>query len=256
MLVPGLASVTFRALSVPRVVDLARSCGLWTVEWDGDVHVPVHDLAGARDARDRCAGAGLSVSAYGSGYHAGATDPAGWPAVVASAIELGAPRIRVRAGATGSAGTSAGQRSRVVAAIRAAAECADDYGVRIAVEHRRGTLTDTPESAHRLYAEVGHGSVVPCWRPGGARDVAGAVEEVRTLLPRLTSAHVFSRDAAGGRDRLPLAAREDLWRPVLAELARDGVDRHVLLESVADDSPQRFREDAAVLLAWVSAVAA
>ncbi|MEU4801662.1 TIM barrel protein [Actinosynnema sp. NPDC023587] len=255
MLVPGLASVTFRALSVPRVVDLARSCGLWTVEWAGDVHVPVHDLAGARDARDRCADAGLSVSAYGSYYRAGVTDPVEWPAAVAVATELGAPRIRVWAGTAGSAGTSAGQRSRVVSAIRDAARFAEDYGIRIALEHHRGTLTDTLESANRLHAEVGHGSVVPYWQPRGGQDAASAVEEVRTLLPRLTTAHVFSWGAGGGRDRLPLAARADLWRPVLAELARDGVDRHVLLEFVADDSPERFREDAAVLLSWVNAAA-
>ncbi len=253
VLVPGLVSVTFRALPVHEVVDLARSCGLWTVEWGGDVHVPLHDLSAARDARIRCADAGLSVSAYGSYHRAGVTDPAEWPAVLATAAELGAPQVRVWAGQGGSAETSAERRSLVVAAIRDAAVRAEDYGIRIALEYHRNTLTDTLESATRLYAEVGHGSVVPYWQPRGGQDAAGAVEEVRTLLPRLTTAHVFSWDAAGGR--LPLAAREDLWRPVLAELTRDGVDRHVLLEFVADDSPSRFRTDAATLLEWVNAVA-
>ncbi|XVV03667.1 sugar phosphate isomerase/epimerase family protein [Actinosynnema sp. CA-248983] len=256
MLVPGLVSVTFRALPVPEVVDLARSCGLWAVEWGGDVHVPLHDLPAARDARDRCADAGLSVSAYGSYYRAGVTDPDEWPRVLATAAELGAPRIRVWAGNTGSAQTPPDQRARVVAAVRDAAVRAEDYGIRIAVEHHRNTLTDTLESANRLYAEVGHGSVVPYWQPRGGQDVASAVEEVRTLLPRLTTAHVFSWGPGGGTDRLPLVAREDLWLPALAELARDGVDRHVLLEFVVDDSPERFREDAAVLLRWISAVAA
>ncbi|WP_433266531.1 sugar phosphate isomerase/epimerase family protein [Actinosynnema sp. CS-041913] len=253
MLVPGLVSVTFRALSVPEVVDLARSCGLWAVEWGGGVHVPLHDLPAARDARNRCADAGLTVPSYGSRYRAGVTDRAEWSGVVATAAELGAPQVRVRAGDSGSAETSAEQRSVVVQAIRDAAERAEDYGVRIAVDYRRHTLTDTLESATRLYAEVGHGSVAPCWQPRGAQDVASAVEEVRTLLPRLTTAHVFSRNAAD--DRLSLAAREDLWRPVLAELARDGVDRYALLESVADDSPERFRIDAAALLSWITAVA-
>jgi 3-dehydroshikimate dehydratase len=256
VLIPGVVSVTFRALSVPEVVELARECGLWAVEWGGDVHVPLGDLAAARDARQRCADAGLATSSYGSYYRAGVTDPAEWDAVLATAVELGAPQVRVWAGTTGSADTPDARRAVVVDAIRAAAEAAEAVGVRVALEYHPGTLTDTSASATRLYAEVGHGSVVPYWQPGGAQDVSAAVEEVRTLLPMLTTAHVFSWGPGGWSDRLPLAAREDLWTPVLRELGRDGVDRYALLEFVADDSPDAFRADAATLLGWLSAPAA
>jgi sugar phosphate isomerase/epimerase len=256
VLLPGLVSVTFRALSVPEVVALARDCGLRAVEWGGDVHVPLNDLVAARDARQRCADAGLTVSSYGSYYRAGVTDPAEWDAVPATAVELGAPQIRVWAGNTGSATTSGGQRAAVVDAIRAAADAAEAAGVRVALEYHPDTLTDTLESAKRLFAEIGHGSVVPYWQPGGAQDVSDAVEEVRALLPALTTAHVFSWGPGGWSDRLPLAAREDLWSPVLRELGRDGVDRFVLLEFVADDSPEVFRADAATLLGWLSSASA
>ncbi|MEU4739109.1 TIM barrel protein [Actinosynnema sp. NPDC023658] len=252
MLLPGLVSVTFRALTVPDVVALARGCGLRAVEWGGDVHVPVDDLAAARDARRRCADAGLVTSAYGSYYRAGVTDRAEWGSVLATAVELGAPQVRVWAGTTGSAATSAGQRAAVVEAIRAAAVEAEAAGVRVAVEYHPGTLTDTPDSATRLFTEVGHAAVVPYWQPGGAQDVAGAVGEVRALLPALTTAHVFSWGPGGYSDRLPLAAREDLWLPVLRELGRDGVDRYASLEFVAGDSPEAFRADAATLLGWLS----
>ncbi|NUT53633.1 MAG: xylose isomerase, partial [Saccharothrix sp.] len=140
----------------------------------------------------------------------------------------------------------------VVDAIRAAAVAAEAAGVRVAVEYHPNTLTDALESATRLFAEVGHGSVVPYWQPGAAQDVAEAVEEVRTLLPVLTTAHVFSWGPGGWSDRMTLAAREDLWLPVLHELGRDGVDRYALLEFVADDSPEAFRADAATLVAWLS----
>ncbi|WP_367134155.1 TIM barrel protein [Saccharothrix sp. HUAS TT1] len=251
MLTPGLASVTFRALPVPEVVALAHECGLSAVEWGGDAHVPLNDLAAARDARRRCADAGLVVSAYGSYHRAGVSDPAEWDAVLATAVELGAPRVRVWAGTTGSADASAGQRAAVVDALRAAAVAAEAAGVVVAVEYHPNTLTDALPSATRLFAEVGHPSPAPYWQPGGAQDVPAALGEVRALLPALTTAHVFSWGPGGWSDRLPLAAREDLWLPVLREVGRDGVDRHVLLEFVADDSPAAFRADAATLLGWL-----
>ncbi|MEU5696007.1 TIM barrel protein [Actinosynnema sp. NPDC020468] len=249
MLVPGVDSVTFRALSVPRSVELAASCGMWAVEWSSRVHVPTHDLAAAREARERCADAGLAVSAYGSSHRVGVSPPADWPPVLATARELGAPEIRATAGDSGSASTSPARRAEVVAAVRAAAEDAGRFGVRLSLARLPGTLTDTLESAVLLAAEVGHGAAVPCWRSTGGQRAASAVEEVRALLPRLTAAYVGSRDRDGRR--LPAAAREDLWMPVLRELARDGVERHVVLESAAED----VRADAAVLLGWVSAAA-
>lgn len=256
MLLPGLVSVTFRALSVPEIVDLAAGCGLWAVEWGGDVHVPLGDLVAARETRSRCADSGLTISSYGSYYRAGVTDPAEWAEVLATATELGAPSIRVWAGTAGSAEATPRQRAAVVESLREAAVAAQEQGVHIALEYHHGTLTDTLESATLLYAEVCHGSVLPYWQPSGGQEAAHALEEVRTLLPLLTTAHVFSWGPAGWSDRLPLEAREDLWRPVLAELNRDGVDRYALLEFVQQDSPEVFRRDAATLLGWISDLAA
>lgn len=256
MLLPGLVSVTFRALSVPEIVDLALDCGLWAVEWGGDVHVPLGDLAAAQDTRSRCADSGLAICSYGSYYRAGVTDIAEWPEVLATAAELGAPSIRVWAGTAGSAEATPSQRAAVVTALREAAIAAEAQGLHVALEFHRGTLTDTLESTTRLVAEVGHGSVLPYWQPSGGQDVPSALDEVRTLLPLLSTAHVFSWGPAGGSDRLALDAREDLWRPVLAELNRDGVDRYALLEFVPEDSPEAFRRDAATLLGWISDLAA
>jgi 3-dehydroshikimate dehydratase len=79
--------------------------------------------------------------------------------------------------------------------------------------------------------------------------VFSAVHEVRTLEP--VTAHVFSWGPGGFQDRLPLSARRDMWKPVLGELARDGIDRNALLEFVIDDSPEQFREDAKTLLSYL-----
>lgn len=241
MLIPGLVSVTFRQLSIEEIGELAIECGLQAVEWGADVHVPPCDFAAARRALDT----GLKVAAYGSYYRAGVTDRSELAGILETAAELDAPLVRVWAGTQGS--EECADRGPVVEALQHAAEHAEAMGTRIALEYHRNTLTDTLESTLDLLAEVE--GVVPYWQPRGGQDVFSAVHEVRTLEP--VTAHVFSWGPGGGKDRLPLKARKDLWRPVLTELARDGIDRNVLLEFVVDDSPEAFRADAKTLLSYL-----
>ncbi|MFD9705060.1 sugar phosphate isomerase/epimerase family protein [Lentzea sp. NPDC059081] len=241
MLIPGVVSVTFRQLTVPQIGDLATGCGLQAVEWGADVHVPPGDFAAARQALDT----GLKVAAYGSYYRAGVSDRAELAPVLETAAELDAPLVRVWAGRTGSA--ECADRGAVVEALQHAVEHADAMGTKIALEYHANTLTDTLDSAVQLLDEVD--GVVSYWQPRGGQDVFSAVHEVRTLEP--VTAHVFSWGPGGFQDRLPLADRRDLWKPVLGELARDGVERNALLEFVRDDSPEQFREDAKTLLSYL-----
>jgi 3-dehydroshikimate dehydratase len=241
MLIPGLVSVTFRQLSIEEIGELATACGLQAVEWGADVHVPPGDFVAARKALDT----GLKVAAYGSYYRAGVTPRDELPAILETAAELDAPLVRVWAGTSGSAECT--DRAVVVDALRHAVEHAEAMGTRISLEYHRNTLTDTLDSTVQLLEEVP--GAVPYWQPRGGQDVFSAVHEVRTLEP--VTAHVFSWGPGGGKDRLPLHARKDMWRPVLTELARDGVDRNVLLEFVIDDSPEEFRRDAKSLLSYI-----
>ncbi|TDV53794.1 sugar phosphate isomerase/epimerase family protein [Actinophytocola oryzae] len=238
-LVPGLVSVTFRQLAVPEIVALAVGHGMRAVEWGGDVHVPAGDLATAREVASRCADAGIEIEAYGSYYRAAGD----FGPVLATAVALDAPRIRVWAGGRGSAHET--ERRRVVENLRDAAAQAESAGIEVAVEYHAGTLTDTLASAVALFDEVP--ALRPYWQPPVGSTLADARE---ALVLRPVAAHVFSWDDTGRR--LPLAARADLWRPVLAELAALPGTRHVLLEFVRDDDPTAFAEDAAVLREWVA----
>ncbi|MGB3441580.1 MAG: TIM barrel protein [Actinophytocola sp.] len=236
-MIPGLVSVTFRQLSPAEIVTLVVDAGLEAIEWGGDVHVPPGDLHTAREVRARCADNGIAIEAYGSYYRAdGDFGP-----VLATALALGTPRIRVWAGSNGSAAEP--DRGAVVEDLRAAAALAGADGVELAVEYHANTLTDTLGSALALFAEVP--ALKPYWQP----PIGSTVDDALTAVPALepVAAHVFSW--AGDGARLPLAAREDLWRPVLAALP---ADCHVLLEFVRDDSPEAFAHDAATLRAWLS----
>ncbi|MPZ80220.1 MAG: TIM barrel protein [Actinophytocola sp.] len=233
--VPGLVSVTFRHLGVAEIVPLVAGAGLRAIEWGGDVHVPTP--VAARDAAARCAAAGVEIAAYGS-YYRCAGD--GFADVLATAVALGAARIRVWAGRHGSAAEP--DRAAVVADLARVAAMAAGEGVEICVEYHANTLTDTLESTVDLLAAVP--AVRPYWQPPIGDRPAGALAAVRALRP--VTAHVFTWDDAGRR--LPLAAGETLWRPVLAALP---ATRYALLEFVRDDDPAAFAEDAATLLAWL-----
>ena len=236
-MIAGLVSVTFRQLTPAEIVSLAVDAGLAAVEWGGDVHVPVGDLRTARDVAARSADSGLAVEAYGSYYRADGD----FRPVLETALALEAPRIRVWAGAKGSAEEP--DRAAVVEDLREVAALANGDGVEIAVEYHANTLTDTIGSALALFEDVP--ALKPYWQPPIGSTVEDALAAVPALDP--VAVHVFSWADDG--TRLPLAARESLWRPVLAALPPD---RHALLEFVRDDSPEAFREDAATLRAWLT----
>ncbi|MCP3802845.1 TIM barrel protein [Allokutzneria sp. A3M-2-11 16] len=248
MIVPGVVSVTFRQLSVPEIVRLTADAGLRAITWGGDVHVPVGDLAAAERARSLTGDAGLIVEGYGSYYKAGESEPAAFADALRTAVALGAPVIRVWAGVTGAADTDPARRAAVTEDLRRCADLAAVHGTRVAVEYHVETLTDDIDSATRLFDEVD--ALVPYWQPKETPEVDACVKEVRSLLPKLRTVHAFSWGPDGFTERLPLADRADLWRPVLAELNADGQDRFVLLEFVPDDSVEQFRSDAAALLGW------
>ncbi|MER7012222.1 TIM barrel protein [Saccharopolyspora sp. NPDC000359] len=254
MIIPGLASVTFRQLDPAQVVSVAVDCGLEVVEWGGDVHVPVGATGTARTVAALCADHGIGIGSYGSYHKAGRTPKSEFDEVVRTAVALGAPRVRVWAGVVGSAEADVDERARVVADLRRCADACEAAGMRLTVEHHVQSLTDDIDSTLRLREEVGHDALVPHWQPRELPVAAGCVREVRALLPDLTSVHAFSWGADGFTERLALADRLDLWDAVLRELAADGERREVLLEFVPGDSVEACRRDAAVLRERIAAV--
>jgi len=206
--------VTLRALPIDEVVAVAARAGLECIEWGGDVHVPPGDLSAARHARAATEAAGLRVASYGSYWRcAGPFD-----AVLASARELGAPRVRVWAG-----DSTAASVPEVASAAREAARA-----IPVAFEFHGGTLTEDIDAALSLIAA----SSVPCyWQPPQDMGDDEALDGLRRL-PRVAAVHVFSWWP--GATRLPLCARRSLWERVFAAY-RDG---DALLEFVPGDDPE------------------
>ncbi|WP_250036610.1 sugar phosphate isomerase/epimerase family protein [Paractinoplanes maris] len=240
---PGLLSVTLRHLTPEEVVAIAADAGLAAVEWGGDIHVPHGDLDAAARVAALTTRAGLEVSAYGSYYRLGHSDDQ--EAVVATAIRLGAPAIRVWAGRQGSASAGAAYRARVRDDALRLAGLAGDIG--IVLEYHRDTLTDTRMSTAALLDDVRGAGVRSLWQPQPERSPDENAGDLRALLPDLANLHVFAWNP--DRSRLPLAAHRDRWAAWLAVAAEAPGDRFASLEFVPGDDPAQVRTDAATLRA-------
>jgi 3-dehydroshikimate dehydratase len=259
MIRAGLVSITFRKLTPVDIVALVKQAGLETIEWGGDVHVPHGDVAQARAVRQMTADAGLRVAAYGSYYRVGDGQPCPFESVLESAVALGAPLIRVWAGARGSAGADAAYRDLVVQDSRRIADLAAAAGVGVAYEYHGRTLTDTSESAGALLDAVAHANVRSYWQPRSPGTCERNLAELAAIMPWLMNVHVFhwrAKDAAPNEvERRPLSEGASDWGRYLARVAGDPQDHTAMLEFVAGDRPEQFLEDARTFKAWLGACA-
>jgi sugar phosphate isomerase/epimerase len=254
MIHPGLVSITFRKLSPAEIVSLVRKAGLRGIEWGGDIHVPHGDIERAREVRAMTAESGLRVAAYGSYYRAGWSEANGLPfrRVLDSALELGAPSIRVWPGVKGSADVDEAGRWAVIEDLRRIAEMAGQVGVRVATEFHGSTLTDTNESASQLLVEVDHPNLHTGWQPHNGEATADCVEGLQAVAPRLDNIHVFHWWPTSA-DRHPLADGTERWAEFWRVLRTLPGERFALLEFVPGDTEAAFLRDAATLLSWLGA---
>ncbi|AKC82665.1 xylose isomerase [Verrucomicrobia bacterium IMCC26134] len=253
MIHPGLVSITFRKLCPLEIVELVRKADLRGIEWGGDIHVPHGDVARAREVRAITQEAGLRVAAYGSYYRAGSSESNGlaFRSVLDSAVELGAPTIRVWPGVKGSADVDENGRWNVIEDLRRIASLAAQVGVSITLEFHGGTLTDTNDSAAQLLVEVDHPNVFTGWQPHNGELTADCVNGLRAVLSRVSTLHVFHWWPTS-RDRHPLAEGEARWSEFWRELRTLPDEHYALMEFVPDDTPEAFIRDASTLRKWLN----
>ncbi len=251
MIKSGLVSITFRKLSPEEVVALVSKAGLDGIEWGGDIHVPHGDTKRAAEVRKMTADAGLAVAAYGSYYKVGhEEDSVPFEAVVATAVELGAPTIRVWPGAKGSADADDEYRSLVVSESQRIADLAGKAKITVSYEFHPNTLTDTNESALKLLQEVAHENIRTYWQPPSKWEPDLCLEGLNAVSPWLTNVHAYYWDKTTG-EHLTLAEGQDAWKRYLPVVAALEAEHYVMLEFVKDNSPEVFLTDAATLKGWL-----
>lgn len=247
---PGLVTVTFRQLSPEEILGMAGESGLEVLEWGGDVHVPAGDTRRAREVGDLTREAGLRTICYGSYYRAGHEGEGGQPGfadVLATAVALGAPAIRVWAGTRGSAAADDAYFARVCEDAKRLGDLAGGQGVRIAFEFHGETLNDNAEAAARFLGALPHPNIDTLWQPLVSLDAEEQRRSLQVVLPRLAHVHVYHWLPGDPIERRPLAEGAGAWRGWLAAMRSAGRRPDALLEFVRGDRPDALAADAEIL---------
>jgi 3-dehydroshikimate dehydratase len=251
---PGLVSITFRSLSPKHIIDLAARGGVEGIEWGGDVHVPHGNPVLAGELATMTKEAGLCSAAYGSYYRVGGESADLFKRIIDISLALQTKIIRVWAGGLGSNEAGAADRQRVTKDALRISDLAAAAGLTIACEWHGGTLTDTAESARRLFADVSHPAFRTYWQPHRLMPVERCLKDLEAAKPRLVGLHVFQWNEATG-DREPLADGQSAWQRYLASAAPSLPDgAFALLEFVKADDPNQFLLDAQTLRQWLSPI--
>ncbi|MBS6642712.1 MAG: sugar phosphate isomerase/epimerase [Clostridiaceae bacterium] len=245
MIIPGMVSATFRNKPAPDILRLCREAKLEAVEWSENAHVMPDDPKGAGALYEMTREAGLWVAAYGSYYRLGQQkDPqAVFRKSLVSAAALHAPVIRIWAGSEPSAEVDG--KIRLELAEEAALICsmAEEYGIKIAMEWHKNTLTDTNESAVRFLKEADHKNLYCLWQPTVALSMKERTEGLDLLGERLLNLHIYYwLDGV----RRPLSEGIGEWKQYLDHVDQSA-DRFGLLEFVMDNTEEQFLQDAETL---------
>lgn len=255
-LTPGLVSVSFDALPTSRVLELAVSAGLSAIEWSARSHVPNGSFDVARELGQATRGSGLEVANYGSYLRLGEAgcEEQAWRPVLDTAVTLGAPAVRVWAGARSSSKADSEYRHAVTTGMRRFADAAAARGMGVVIEHHAHTLTDDTESALTLIADVDRPNVRLSWQPPNPLNFAGRLADLRAVRDVSADVHAFhwSLDTQGDVIRHRLIEGESDWRGYLGALAAGTNDRRVLLEFVPNDDPELLHDEAELLRAWIA----
>ena len=244
----GLVSISFRKNTVEEILDACRAAGLSSVEWGGDVHVPVGDIPNAERVKALTEKAGLTVSAYGSYYKLGdeGNTEEKMHALAETAKALGAPFIRVWAGKKSSDRFLKAERAAFVAESQRLADIAAEYGLRVCFECHRDTLTDEYHNTLAFLREIDRENVGSLWQPLQSRTESYNLDSAAVHAPFVRHIHVFHWDSDG---RYPLGEGHGIWTRYLAPFA--GTDTSLMLEFMHDDKLETLCETADALRAIV-----
>lgn len=245
MLETGLVSVSFRNLTPEKIVELTKQAQLEGIEWGGDVHVPAGDVETAKRVRKLTEDAGLKVFAYGSYYRPGEQPVEEFMPVLECAKALGAPVIRVWAGAKWSWRADEAYVQKVISDTQAICDIAAKENIAVSYEYHGWTLTDNRFSATEVHREVGRENMALYWQPNFCLTDEENILALRMVLPRMKDVHVFFWDCLG--ERFPLQDAEPLWQQFVDIIRKDEKPHRLMLEFFKDNSIEQFAQDAQTL---------
>jgi sugar phosphate isomerase/epimerase len=253
MLNTGLVSITFRKLTPEKIIELVCNAKLQGIEWGGDIHVPHGNIEAAQSVGHMTRQAGLNVAAYGSYYRVGESESEQlkFTDVLASAIALGAPLIRVWAGRKNSQDADEVYWNKVVEDAKRIADLASKHGITIVFEFHDGTLNNVPQSCVKLLGDVGCENVRTYWQPmhgaGADKNCIG----IDMIMPAISGVHVFHWWPDHLVRHLLCEGQSD-WQRYIQKFKDSDSNCYLFIEFVKDDDTENFLKDAETLKNWVT----
>ncbi len=226
----GLVSVSFRSLSVERIIEITRAAGLDTIEWGGDVHVPAGDIKRAEEVARLTEQAGLHTYSYGSYYRIGASAPDDILGVIWCAEALGAKIVRVWAYNKGTDEVSADEYERAVGDARRI--CRTAQNITFCLECHNNTLTDSYASAVKFLADVGCENLKLYWQPNQYRTHGYNLDAARAISAVCRGVHVFAWE---GDEKFPLEHHTERWKEYARIIRKKAPDAEFMLEFMHDN---------------------
>ena len=235
-----------KKMKADNVVKLAEKAGLKAIEWSEHHHIRPGDAKEAMRIASIMEDCNLEVASYGSYFRLSS----GMDIIPSldTAEALGARTVRIWGGSKPSRKMTDRERLLMADEALRAADAASGYGMTLALEWHRDTVTDTNESAIGFLNMVGHPNLKSFWQPTPGLSMKERIEGLNLLGERLVNIHTYYWQ---GEDRLPLKDGEKYWKEYLEHIRGD---HYMLLEFVKDDSVSQFMEDSATLKEWTSSM--
>lgn len=248
---PGLVSISFRALKPEEIITWSKKSGLSAVEWGGDVHVPSGNAGTALAVGEATRKAGLRMPEYGSYYKIGYNDPHDIEGVINSANLLGTRTIRLWAYTKSVSAASPAEYEAAVADAKRICSLAPD--MTFSLECHNGSLTEEYHGALQFLKDVACPNFKMFWQPNQFRTHEYNLEALEALLPYIRAVHVFSWEGQDGKNVMfPLAHHAARWREYMAILKNAPVEElPMMLEFMHDGRPESLPAAAGTLLEWI-----
>ena len=240
----GLCSVTFRNLSVPEIIELAKKSGLTSIEWGSDIHVPENDLENASAAGKLTRAAGLECPSYGSYFKC--REGEDFNSYSLAAEKLGATTIRVWAGEKDAEEWTKEEYCAFVKRVQHYAEIAKARNQIVAFEFHYGTFNNSAERSLQLLRDIACENVKTYFQPmywkawSGEEEIQNNLQAIEKLKDKIENIHVY---CWRGFERFPLSTGERAWREYIGAIGQ----ANYYLEFVKNDDVGAFFADSALL---------
>ena len=241
----GLCSVTFRNITVPEIIKLAKENELSAIEWGSDIHVPETNFENAETVGKLTRAAGLACPSYGSYFRCGEKED--FERYSSAAEKLGAKTIRIWAGEKNAEDWSEEEYKRFIKRVRGYSETAKMRGQTVAFEYHHGTYNNSAEHCLQLLNDIDRDNVKTYWQPAYWESVKGEeaeeynVRSIRLLKGSIENVHVYHWI---GTERKMLSDGAGEWRRYVSEIG----SAIYYLEFVKNDGIAELQADSRTLL--------